>query len=733
MNRSRCSTWGSTLFTLGACLAALVVLTPSTAKAALPFSIQWQLTEENPACESANLQQHDGDPYFHVNDTPLPTHQLAGALRDNPDGSQSNTAAAHFDSVLLSPGDNSFLFVATNGGGDNSCVHARNVVTLISDPIGLSKTLFNVRRDGSAFVGTSSVHLGLAEINPPLAKDIAMLEAAIAAERQSLIINAAKVSNLAAHQSLLQQLDAELHDLVNRPLDEIAKVDLDAILDRYGDVIDPATRAALEQLLVDLAQSEEDLKDQLASLIDDFGAQADAVVALVTKDAEANGFGPDDPTSYGLGAADVPWVDVPDISGVAGAFSPGNDPYAAYAASVIAALSADVDSGKVTQRAGFVATVRAWSSNDKALGDAVKARAMVSQAETNAFTNAHNSVVQFIQTFMDADGWLKDASAPPALRAYVDGALKQGFAGLSDEMKDSLNLQSKDTIDLSQTQLYQTISAFGGAMSTIGEGVAAYADVMQELVFATERVGVGFVPFVGPALDLCECVTGKEWCLPSGKDLSTAQRVFSGAGVAIGGVAHYWAGVKAAGVSPAAALIAGDVAKVDEAIAQGLHANPRTWYKTLRGAVSELKEPLEKTAGKWMQEDGRALIGIGDDGVRDVLQIPKDSPPGTDLGKAADFLSVTKGNKLAISEVKSVEAGSIDVDKAIRQLSNTMAKITEHGLAGDVERIELIMTKGAPLKNNDMKIAKDGFLVFISTGERVTLKGFKRFIMVIQL
>ena len=622
MNRSICSTWRSDLLTLGACLAALVVLSPSTATAAMPFRVQWQITEENPACEPANLQQHDGDPFFHVNDTPLPTRQLAGALHDNPDGTQSNTAEAPFDSLLFSPGDNAFVFEVTNSSGDNSCVHSRNLVTLISDPIGLSKTLFNVRRDGTAFVGSSSAQLSLAEINPPLAKDIAMLEAAIAAERQSLVANASKVADLAAKQSALQQLDTELHDLVNRPLDEIAKTDLDAILDRYTDVIDPATRAALEQLLSDLAQSEADLKDQLASLIDEFGAQADAVVALVTKDAQANGFAPDDPASYGLGAAEVPSVDVPDISSVAGAFSPGNDPYAAYAAKVIEALAANVDNGEVTGRAGFIATVRAWRANDKALGDAVKARAMVSQAETNAFANAHNSVVQYIQTFMDADGWLKDAGAPPALRAYIDGVLTQGYEGLSQEMKDNLNILSKVAVPPEYSPILQTIEGFSAIVSASGTTFEAYADVMKTLTFATSRVAIGFVPFVGPALDLCECITGKSWCLQSGKELSTTERVFSGAGFAIGSVAHAWAGVKGAGVSPAAAIIAGDVAKVDEAIAQGLHANPRTWYKTLRGAVSEITEPFEKEAGRWMQENGRALIGIGDDGVASASGAP---------------------------------------------------------------------------------------------------------------
>ena len=730
MSRSCRRALRAPLAALIAWLALLLLLAPSAAQAGLPYEIQWILLEEDPVCESADLGKHNGEAFFHVNGTPLPTRQLPGALVTNVDGSESNTAQASFDSVLLRTGANDFHFDATNDT-NNSCVHSSNVVNLVSAPLGLQKTLFAVRRDGTAFSGSTGVALSLAEINPPLARDIANLEVALAGARQSLIANASRVADLAAKLSLLQQLDTELHDLVNRPLDEIAQTDLDAILDRYSDVVDEATRAALEQLLIDLKQSEIDLQDQLASLIDDFDMQAGAVVDLVTQGAQAQGFSPDDPTSYALGAGEVPWVDVPDISSVSGAFSPGNDPYAAYAEKVIAALAEDVENGKVTSRADFVATVRAWRANDKALGEAVKARAMVSQAETNAFTNAHNAVVQYIQTFMDGSGWLKDASAPPALRAYIDGALKQGFDGLSDEMKDNLNIRSEDTIDLSQTQLFQTISAFGGAMSTIGEGVEAYAEVMQTLVTATSRIGVGFVPFVGPALDLCECVTGKAWCLPSGKELSTGERIFSGAGVAIGSAAHFYAGVKNAGVSSAATLVAGEVAKVDEVIAKGLHANPRTWYKTLRGAMTSKElDSFEKVAGKFMQEDGRALIGIGDDGVRDVLGIPYSSPI-KDAARAPDFLSVTKGNKLALSEAKGGKAP--DVTMALIQLQNGMKALTEKGIAGDVERVELIILKGASLKNNDFKIAADGFLVRISTGARVTVEGFKNFIMVIQI
>ncbi|WP_437277286.1 hypothetical protein WME90_39540 [Sorangium sp. So ce375] len=446
------------------------------------------------------------------------------------------------------------------------------------------------------------------------------------------------------------------------------------------------------------------------------------------------GWDPDDPSNYALGASDVPWVEVPDISEVDGAFEEGRDPYAAYGDAVLAALEADVSGGAVVARADFVANVRAWRANSAALEIALRDRRGVSLAETNAFLKAQNRLTGFVRRFMDASDWSEDSPVPADLRAQVDTVLKPRFEALADRMKDSLNLWTGDALDLEQTQLYQTISAFAGAMSTIGEGFEAYGEMTQTLVHATTRIGVGFVPVVGPVLDLCEAVTGKSFCLPSGEELSDEERIFSGVGFGLGAVGHVWHGVAAAGaLRPGAFRVAKKIEEIEEPVWAAIRANRRNWYKTLRGAVtSKSLDAMEKKAAKFMLDDGRALVGVGDDGVRTVLDIPKQSPPGTDLAKAPDFLSVTKGNALALSEVKSIEEGSIDVDKALKQLRNGMEALKKKGLAGDVQRVELIMPKGAPLNNEDLKIV-NGYLVRVSTGERITIKGFKNLVMVIQL
>ncbi|WP_437926866.1 hypothetical protein WMF37_48860 [Sorangium sp. So ce291] len=727
--------WGAAVFqrlvALVTVLAVLAVLAPSVARAGTPYSVHWISRQDVTSCADAELET-EGDAIFEVNQTPLPTYGVPDGLTVEGNGSRSNTLEAEFDSVLLFVGRNEFRFGIHTMNGGNWCTHAHDVVHLVSAPLGLNKPLFDIRRDGTGFEGRTDVDLSLAEINPALARDIAELEVEVARLMEAMIQDAARVTDLRARMDLLRQLDLELHDLVSRPLDEISRTDLDAIFDRYKDVVDAETRAAMERLVDDLKKSVSDLEDELARLIDEFGAQADEVADLATQDARAEGWNPGDPGAYALGESDVPWVEVPDIAEVDGAFDEGRDPYAAYADAVIAALEADVSGGVVVARADFVANVRAWRANSAALEIALRDRMGVSLVETNAFLKAQNRITGVVRRYMDASDWFEDTPVPADLRAQVDTVLKPRFDALADQMKDSLNQWTGEALDLEQTQLYQTIGAFAGAMSTVGEGVEAYAGVMQTLVHATTRIGVGFVPVVGPALDLCEAVTGKAWCLPSGEELSTEERIFSGVGFGLGAVGPMWRAVKtSSGLRPSAIRVAGEIAEIEEAFARIVKTNRVRGYKNLRGAITTKPvDVFEKKAAKFLVDDGRSLVGVGDDGVRKVLDIPRESRSGTIEGKAPDFLSVSSGHKLILSEAKG---GAIDVFDMRDQLLNAMVALRDKwGLAGDVQRVELIMEQGAKFSPKKFTV-KDGYLFDSDARKNVTLEGFNKFVMVIQL
>ncbi|MRG95326.1 hypothetical protein GF068_25910 [Polyangium spumosum] len=302
----------------------------------------------------------------------------------------------------------------------------------------------------------------------------------------------------------------------------------------------------------------------------------------------------------------------------------------------------------------------------------------------------------------------------------MDGVLRTAFGPLAEEMKDNLNQWDGFTLNLEETQLVETIRAFAGAVSFAGDKFGAYAEVMKTLVHATTRIGIGFVPYVGPALDLCEAVTGKRFCLPGGEELTDEERIGSAVGFGFGQITKAWAGIKAVGVKPGAKVVAAGVLSLGEEFAQALRASKIDQWKGLRHAVTKLPmDDFEKKAGLYlMKNEGRAMLGVGDDGVRSAIGIPKGGngvPEG--VAQAPDFLTVTKQNLLVVSEVKGGDK-QVQVGTAVKQLTNGMKKLKELHLEGDVTRIELIVKKGAKLDNPDYGVV-EGVLVKFSDGPKL--------------
>ena len=397
----------------------------------------------------------------------------------------------------------------------------------------------------------------------------------------------------------------------------------------------------------------------------------------------------------------------------------------------------DFNEASLLSRGSFAANVRAWRENQVALEKALLERESVSHAETNAFLNAQLKVTTYVLKFMSASYWYLDSPVPADLRADVDGVLTNRFGPLAAEMKDNLNQWEGPTLDLGETQLVETIRAFAGAVSAASDVLGPYTEVMQTLVHGTTRIAIGFVPVVGPTLDLCEAVTGKMFCLPDGKELSTEERIFSAVGFGFGGVSKAWSAMKNTGINPAGKAVAKGVLTLGEEFAQALQASRRATYKTLRGAVTTLPvNDFEKKAGLYLMKDlERGILGAGDDGVRKVLGIPKNAVE--DAAKAPDFLSVSKGGGLVLSEAKGIvsENGEAAVATAVKQLKNALTKLVELNLAGDVERAEIIIPKGVKLPGSYG--IKDGYLIAVKDGVTTTIQigeGLKNFfIKVIQI
>ncbi|HTN92381.1 MAG TPA: hypothetical protein VL242_52295, partial [Sorangium sp.] len=86
---------------------------------------------------------------------------------------------------------------------------------------------------------------------------------------------------------------------------------------------------------------------------------------------------------------------------------------------------------------------------------------------------------------------------------------------------------------------------------------------------------------------------------------------------------------------------------------------------------------------------------------------------------------------LIVSEVKG--GNPVELDDVFKQLSNGMEGLRNKGVAGDVEQVELIVTRGAKFKPEKKYSVQDGYLFNTTTRKKVTLKGFNHPIKVTQL
>ncbi|MDI1436454.1 hypothetical protein [Polyangium sorediatum] len=504
---------------------------------------------------------------------------------------------------------------------------------------------------------------------------------------------------------------------------------------RVVGVIDEATRAALVELIDDLQQSVVDLQNELASLAAEFGAQADAVADFLTADARAGGFHPEDPFNYGLGPSGTPSVDIPDLSGVPGAFEPGKDPYAAYADAVIAALEEDVSGGEVIDRGSFVATVRAWRANQAAIEKALLSGSGVTQAEMSAFLNAQNKVTSHLEQYMDAADWFLNSQVPPDVRAQVDGVLKNLYGAYADELKDALNAMGVGdggTIDLEKTHLFQMIRAFSAGVSELGDVTMPYVDVMVTMTHAATRIGIGFVPYVGAALDLCEAVTGKEFCLPVGRDLSLGERIFSAVGTGVGAGVAFHKGMKNAPIGAVGKATAQGVVEFGPELVEMLRTSRIKKWRVLERGGYKLSEKLEHVFERdvalyLIKKEGHKMLALGDGEVRRLLDIVESSQT-RGVSRACDFLTVTPTNGLVLSDSKFVGPMSVvNVPKALSQFNNVMAALGKKNVAGFVERVQIVVPNGANLKEGFLRVGDgtmknaDGSLVRVTGAKNISL------------
>lgn len=435
----------------------------------------------------------------------------------------------------------------------------------------------------------------LTQLNPELEQAIKNFQEALAKDQDALVAGAASVTNLANQLARLDELATKVAALMKDGLSEDLAAALADLLAKYPE-LPKATRDALVDMVTTVEKSVAEMQAELDKITSDFRKQTADVVGLVEKPTKASGFDYDDLTNFGttIDPTTIPGVTVPDTSGAL-PFDASHDPYAKYADQILAKLAPFVSSDDVIDRIDFLSVVRGWRDNQTALESALRARGFP-LAETNAFNDARNRVTAYLRKYLDGQEWFLASPVPPETKAAIDGIMATRYAALATALKDAMNLWRNKVATPDQALAIET--ATGLANGSAGIDSSTDSDTVSHFVSSVRgviagitagvRVGVGFAPVVGDAMDVCEAITGYEFCTSTARKLDFTDRVLSGLG-AIVGSGRFWRFV-GHGISTGSAAIIARIASVADHLDDLTLAERRLLLKRIGHTVAHLDD-----------------------------------------------------------------------------------------------------------------------------------------------
>lgn len=568
---------------------------------------------------------------------------------------------------------------------------------------------------------TASINLTVEEANPGFGKALEALEAAITEAEVSLIDRAKDLGDLGRQLQQLESLRTDVEGLVAKGLDQLSPEELDALFAKYP-AVPGHVRDALVELVKDLKRSVQELRDELKRINAEFERQVRGVVELVDQNISSSGFNPNDPSGYAFGGGEVPTITVPALTSE---FDPAHDPYKAYADAILARLGALVVGGKVTERSTFSSVVRTWDANQRALAKALLQNS-VSQAEFGAFQAARQTVTDFLRRFLDDQGWFLDNPVPIHIRALFDGTYVRILGDQSLQLKDGLNLWNGSQLTTPQQVFLQSIQglangmiAVEGELASAGELLKRVEELSDDLSRQAARLAIGFTPFANDTLDFCEVVTGREFCVPDGRELTTEERSYSALGLGLGS-GPFWNGVgQVTGALLGAVVtdivkIVKDVKGTGSVFVRHIYGDYLKYHRGIRGAISPLPEGFEPVVFQHLTTLGRKHLLIGDVAVTSALKTFGNFKP-------VDFINTLTDGRLVLSEVKGVTTGGAAVSDAMLKFEQTCAALKQVAPNAQVGALEIIIPAGAKLENNYKSVG--GQLIRISDGQVVRLEG----------
>jgi hypothetical protein len=518
-------------------LAALLTAARPAVAGTSTLMFDWETYTFPDSCLGPWLAQQ-GQGLFVVNSVPIPTFTLSANTYT--DGHGLGEHQAPFNSALLRVGANRLQFRAANSNDTPWCNHVWDRVWL-SSPTSPPQLLWDFVIDGEDVDIEKSVEKTLEDIDPALAQHIAEFRHYIDVEIARLMMLGPQADNAARDIARLQGLLAAIDELLQRGFDQITTDELDALLADFNDLL-PGLRDQLAAIIDGFKKDIADLRAELERIETEYRDWASDITNYGDAGGGFEGSDFETPTGDSL-----PEMDIPDVLGD-DPWDPQHDIYDDYANEVIAALTAMLDSSQahVSDRRGFVDIIGGWRLNIRAIEAALRAQAIVNQAEYGAFLQSRSKVLSFTSRFMDRDGWFYDAEVDPEIKFLINTALYQRDAPTAERMKAALNVMTKlnnEQASLVFGWLYIMKEAGDAAQQASLERRRAELALKERslwdstLSFLDRAASFGWdvavaVTPLGDIIDACELITGKEGChLISGRELTWEERAFAGVGL----------------------------------------------------------------------------------------------------------------------------------------------------------------------------------------------------------
>jgi len=529
-------------------LAALA--RPGVSRAAENFELHWWEYSygSRGSCNSGGIV-HEGIPFFHVNAVPIPTFTLQGYPLQLANHDIRSEFTAPFNGSILRVGSNGFTFdFVLVGDGGSACDISDHQVALKSGR-GLNRPLFNIQIAGTEFHGVTSTSLSLREIDSQLADDVERWKRNLNDELNNLQTASTDQADYLRKLGRLEALDSDIDDLFKDGFGEVTPEELDQLLDAYADILSPDAQAALVDLLSSFRRNIEELRAELDRINSELANQTQDLNNKIEGVAGQAGFDPSDPNNYTPqgNPAGIPTVGMPPQIGT-DPFDPDHDPYAAMAASVTADVQSTLDGQGVRDRARFLQLFASWRRNITDIETSFLDRAWISQREYTAFLNARNQVLSLFRTYVDDDGWLKDTPIPPGIKPLIDLLIVLHKEQVATALKIALN-EWRGALTERQQLILDAIRGMRAAIESRKAALARQQDEQEgfwssllDSAVVVVRAAVLAVTPVGDFVDLCEIITGREGCMPDGRELTVKERMLSGAGL-IAGSGYTWRAV----------------------------------------------------------------------------------------------------------------------------------------------------------------------------------------------